>query len=223
MTHQDPLPHELRNALEVHYSFRLDAPTPLLGGEEALIWQVSSSLGPLVVRMSPAHRSPARLQQIHQVLLALAPVLPPILAPRPAPDGSTLLSYHGQAVELFPFVSGERLDREDARLRGCWHRCIQHSCLRHSMLLPWRARAWWENGSRKLRLILLACRIPIWIAGTVRCESKEQRSRGLLPSKLAHARGADCGPAGLGRSASRFPDARSCLGELGVWQNSLLR
>lgn len=117
MTHQDLLTDELRSMLEAHYGLKLGASTPLLGGDEALIWQVSSSLGPLVVRMSPAHRSPVRLQQIHQVLLALAPVLPPILAPLLAPDGSTLLSYHGRAVELFPFVSGERLDRENARLR----------------------------------------------------------------------------------------------------------
>ncbi len=133
MTHQDPLPDELRSTLEAHYGFRLDAPTPLLGGEEVLIWQVSSSLGPLVVRMSPAHRSPARLQQIHQVLLALAPVLPPIFAPQPAPDGSTLLSYHGQAVELFPFVSGERLDRQDAPLRQAAARLLAQV---HTALLP---------------------------------------------------------------------------------------
>jgi Ser/Thr protein kinase RdoA (MazF antagonist) len=117
MTHPDPLTDELRSTLEAHYDLRFFAAAPLLGGEEALIWQVSSSLGPLVVRMSPAHRSPVRLQQIHQVLLTIAPVLPPILAPLMAPDGSTLLSYHGRVVELFPFVSGEQLDREDARLR----------------------------------------------------------------------------------------------------------
>lgn len=133
MTHQDPLLDELRIALEAHYGFRLDAPTPLLGGEEALIWQVSSSLGPLVVRMCPAHRSPARLQQIHQVLLALAPVLPSIIAPLAAPDGSTLLSYHGQAVELFPFVSGEHLDRENARLRQAAARLLAYL---HTALLP---------------------------------------------------------------------------------------
>lgn len=117
MTHPGPLTDELRATLEAHYGLRLDAATPLLGGEEALIWQVNSSLGPLVVRMGPTHRSPVRLQQIHQVLLALAPVLPPILAPLLTLDGSTLLSSHGRAVELFPFVSGERLDRENARLR----------------------------------------------------------------------------------------------------------
>src|SRR5215831_2441938 len=119
MTHQnqEPFADELRSILEAHYGLRLLKATPLFGGEEALIWQVSSSLGSLVVRMSPAHRSPLRLQQVHQVLLALAPSLPPVLAPLLAPDGSTLLSYHGRAVELFPFVSGERLDRENARLR----------------------------------------------------------------------------------------------------------
>ena len=117
MTHQEPLADELRGILEAHYGLRLEKATPLLGGEEALIWKASSSLGPLVVCMSPAHRSPLRLQQIHQVLLALAPVLPPVLAPLLAPDGSTLLSYQGQAVELFPFVSGEQLDHENARLR----------------------------------------------------------------------------------------------------------
>jgi Ser/Thr protein kinase RdoA (MazF antagonist) len=132
MTHPD-LSDELRGTLEAHYGLRLDASTPLLGGEEVLIWQVNSSLGPLVVRMSPAHRSPVRLQQIHQVLLALAPVLPPALAPLLAPDGSTLLSYHRRAVELFPFVSGERLDRENARLRQAAARLLAQV---HTALLP---------------------------------------------------------------------------------------
>ena len=117
MTYPDPLADELRSALEAHYGLRLDASTPLLGGEEATIWQVNASHGPLVVRMSPAHRSPMRLQHIHQVLLALTSVLPPIFAPLLALDGSTLLSYHGRAVELFPFVSGERLDRENTQFR----------------------------------------------------------------------------------------------------------
>lgn len=126
MTHQAPLADELRHVLEAHYDLRLGKATPLLGGEEALIWQVSSSRGSLVVRMSPAHRSLVRLQQIHQVLLALAPMLPPVLAPLLAPDGSTLLSYQGQAVELFPFVSGEQLDRENARLRQAAARLLAH-------------------------------------------------------------------------------------------------
>jgi Ser/Thr protein kinase RdoA (MazF antagonist) len=133
MTHQEPLADELRSILEAHYGLRLLAATPLLGGEEALIWQVSSSLGPLVVRMSPARRSPVRLQQIHQVLLALAPVLPPVLAPLLAPDGSTLLSYHGRAVELFPFVSGEQLDRQNVQLRQAAARLLAQL---HTALLP---------------------------------------------------------------------------------------
>jgi len=135
MTHQnqEPFADELRSILEAHYGLRLLKATPLFGGEEALIWQVSSSLGPLVVRMSPAHRSPVRLQQVHQVLLALAPVLPPVLAPLQAPDGSTLLFYHGQAVELFPFISGEQLDRENARLRQAAARLLAHL---HTTLVP---------------------------------------------------------------------------------------
>ena len=138
MTHQEPLADELRSVLEAHYGLRLGKTTPLFGGEEALIWQVSSSRGSLVVRMSPAHRSPARLQQVHQVLLALAPVLPPVLAPLQAPDGSTLLSYHGQAVELFPFVSGEQLDSENARLRQAAARLLAHL---HTTLVPQTQRA----------------------------------------------------------------------------------
>ncbi len=117
MTHQDPLADELRSTLEAHYGLRLDASTPLLGGEEAWVWQVSSSLGPLVVRMSPVSRSPWRLQWIHQLLLALAPSLPAVLAPLLTLDGSTLVRYQEQSVVLFPFVRGVRLDREQAQLR----------------------------------------------------------------------------------------------------------
>lgn len=138
MTHKEPLADELRDLLEARYGLRLGKATPLLGGEEALIWQVSSSLGPLVVRMSPAHRSPLRLQQIHQVLLALAPVLPPVLAPLLAPDGSTLLSCQGRAVELFPFVSGQQLDHENARLRQAAARLLAQM---HRTLLPQTKRA----------------------------------------------------------------------------------
>jgi Ser/Thr protein kinase RdoA (MazF antagonist) len=133
MTRQEPFADELRSRLEAHYGLRLGQATPLLGGEEALIWQVSSSLGSLAVRMSPAHRSPLRLQQIHHVLLILAPVLPAVLAPLPDADGSTLLSYHGQAVELFPFVNGEQLDRENARLRQAAARLLARL---HTALLP---------------------------------------------------------------------------------------
>src|SRR5260370_8705243 len=88
--------------------------------------------------MIPAHRSPLRLQQIHQVLLALAPVLPPVLAPLLAQDGSTLLSYQGRAVELFPFVSGQQLDHENARLRQAAARLLAQM---HRTLLPQTKRA----------------------------------------------------------------------------------
>lgn len=133
MTHPDPLTDELRGTLEAYYGLRLFAATPPLGGEEALVWQVSSSLGPLVVRMSPAHRSPARLQQIHQLLLTLAPSLPAVLAPLLTLDGSTLVRYQEQSVVLFPFVRGVRLDREQAQLRQA-AACLLAQI--HTRLLP---------------------------------------------------------------------------------------
>ncbi|HEX6109387.1 MAG TPA: phosphotransferase [Ktedonobacteraceae bacterium] len=133
MIHQDALPDELRNSLETHYSLRLLKATPLSRGEEALIWQVNSSVGPLVVRMSPASRSPSRLPWRHHVLLALASSLPQALAPLLAADGSTLLSYQDYSVALFPYVRGDRLDRDQAQLRRASARLLAQL---HTALLP---------------------------------------------------------------------------------------
>jgi len=133
MIHQDAFPDELRNLLEAHYGLRLLKATPLSGGEEALVWQVNSSVGLLVVRMSPASRSPSRLQWRHHVLLALASSLPQAIAPLLAPDGSTLLPYQDFSVALFPYVRGDRLDRDQAQLR----RASAHLLAQlHTALLP---------------------------------------------------------------------------------------
>ncbi len=82
-----------------------------------MIWGTDSSIGPIVVRLSPAFRSPARLRWIHQVMLSLQSSLPQVIAPLPALDGTTLFHYHNQSGALFPFVSGVPLDRENAGLR----------------------------------------------------------------------------------------------------------
>jgi Ser/Thr protein kinase RdoA (MazF antagonist) len=64
-------------------------------------------------------------------MLALQPVIPAVIAPLKASNGSTLFVHHEHPVALFPYVDGHPVDREDpvqreaaARLLGQLHRAM---------------------------------------------------------------------------------------------------
>src|SRR6266566_1625159 len=50
-------------------------------------------------------------------MLSLQAVLPQVIAPLRALDGSTLFRYNDRSVALFPYVAGAPFDRENPKLR----------------------------------------------------------------------------------------------------------
>lgn len=99
------------------YGLSLGQARQLDGGDECLVWSVPSHQGPLVVRSSPCWRSPERLAWTHRLMLSLQAVLPQVIAPLRALDGSTLFRYNDRSVALFPYVVGAPFDRENPKLR----------------------------------------------------------------------------------------------------------
>lgn len=107
----------LRAAMAVHYALSFEVIRQLSGGEECEIWLVRSDQGQCVVRISPQWRSLTRLGWTHALMVALRPLLPVVIAPLKAPDGSTLFVHHEHPVALFPYVDGHPVDREDPAQR----------------------------------------------------------------------------------------------------------
>ena len=112
-----PLPDELLAIIAQRYGLSLGQARQLDGGDECLVWSVPSHQGPLVVRSSPCWRSPERLAWTHRLMLSLQAVLPQVIAPLRALDGSTLFRYNNRSVALIPYVAGAPFDRENPKLR----------------------------------------------------------------------------------------------------------
>ncbi len=93
---------ELLAIIAQRYGLSLGQARQLDGGDECLVWSVPSHQGPLVVRSSPCWRSPERLAWTHRLMLSLQAVLPQVIAPLRALDGSTLFRYNDRSVALFP-------------------------------------------------------------------------------------------------------------------------
>jgi len=102
----------LCTAIANRYHLSLSPARRLSGGEECEIWLTTSDDVPLIVRISPGQRSLVQLGWTHTLMLSLRPLLPVVVAPLRATDGSTLFLYDGRPVALFPFVEGTPLDRE---------------------------------------------------------------------------------------------------------------
>ena len=94
-----------------------EAPTPLTGGEESAVWRLATDGGTIVVRVSPAWRTVAELQWVHDLIRFTAQAIPEVVKPLAAADGSTIFLHAGQPVGVFPFVEGKALDREDSGLQ----------------------------------------------------------------------------------------------------------
>jgi Ser/Thr protein kinase RdoA (MazF antagonist) len=175
----------LHAAIIAHYALSFEVLRPLSGGEECEIWLVRSHQGQCVVRISPRWRSLARLGWVHTLLLALQPVLPVVIAPLKAPNGSTLLVYQEHPVVLFPYVDGHPVDREDPAQReaAAWVLAQLHRAML-SVSVPDAAFVWHlreaslasgSSGSAALR----DAELESWHAALV------QRS-GLLTCGLIH-------------------------------------
>ncbi len=122
----------LCSAIASQYHLALRPVRQLSGGEESEVWLTISDDGPFVVRINPPRRSLAQLMRTHQLMLSLRPLLPAVIAPLRATDGSTLFLYDEHPIALFPFVEGHHLDREQpsqrlaaARLLAQLHSAMQ--------------------------------------------------------------------------------------------------
>lgn len=104
--------------IERRYGLRIVAPWHRLkGGEECAVWRLKTTRGRLVLRMSPMWRTTEELRWVNELTSFAAAYAGEVVAPLVALDGTTLFLHEGRPASLFPFVPGERLDREDAHLR----------------------------------------------------------------------------------------------------------
>jgi Ser/Thr protein kinase RdoA (MazF antagonist) len=107
----------LQNAVVQRYGF--DGPgvwSPIFNGDECLVWRVEQGESLLIVRISPAWRTPAELQWTHDLTLHCGQSIPEVVAPLRARDGSTLFVFEDCPVTLYPFVSGKDIDTENMAL-----------------------------------------------------------------------------------------------------------
>ncbi len=116
----------LCSAIASQYHLALHPVRQLSGGEESEVWLTISDDGPFVVRINPPRRSLAQLIWTHQLMLSLRPLLPTVIAPLRAIDGSTLFLYDEHPIALFPFVEGHHLDREQPSQRLAAAQILAH-------------------------------------------------------------------------------------------------
>lgn len=120
VTHTEDIPDlaDLAADVERRYDVRIVAPWQrLTGSEECDVWRLTTTRGQLVLRLSPAWRTLDELRWVHELTRFVAAHVGEVVAPMVALDGTTLFLYTDRPAALFPFVLGERLDREDAQLR----------------------------------------------------------------------------------------------------------
>lgn len=86
------------------------------GGEEATVARVDTSAGPIVVQERPSWRTRAEIEWVHAVVRQAAREVPEAVAPIER-DGQSVFEWDGRLLAFYPFVEGERLDREDPALR----------------------------------------------------------------------------------------------------------
>lgn len=131
---------ELLEVIERRYGLHLEPRQVLTGGYECQVWGVESNCGALVVRISPAWRTLEEIAWTHHLISFTSVAIPEAVVPLAAADGSTLFLYRDQPVAIFPFVSGQPLDRAQAHLA--------ESAAKLLARLHRRMRAWPEHWER---------------------------------------------------------------------------
>lgn len=101
------LDDDLRRALSSGFDLRVDAATPIVGGDECLLWHVMAPR-PLVVRAAPVWRSDAELRWAYGVAAALRAYVPEAVTP----ESPGIVRWHGRAVTIWPYLPGRQLDRD---------------------------------------------------------------------------------------------------------------
>ena len=132
---QAPDLDRLKQIVADRYGFNsMGAWSPIVNGDECLVWWVEQGESPLIVRVSPAWRTPAELQWTHDLTLHCAQSIPEVVAPLRARDGSTLFIFEDCPVTLFPFVPGEDIDTEDMAMVQAAARLLAHI---HKAAVTW--------------------------------------------------------------------------------------
>lgn len=158
---------ELAAGIERRYDVRVVAPWQrLTGGEECTVWHLDTTRGRLVLRLSPTWRTLEELRWVHEITCFVATRVGEAVAPLVALDGTTLFLHEGWPAALFPFVPGERLDREDAKLRDGAARLLAR--LHHATMLWPRRRERPISASHAIRdadpQILPDAELDVWYA-----------------------------------------------------------
>ena len=98
---------DLRGALWSGFGIRIDAATPILGGDECLLWHVTAPRS-LVVRAAPVWRSDAELRWAYGVAAALRAYVPEVVTP----ESPGIVRLRGRALTVWPYAAGRHLDRD---------------------------------------------------------------------------------------------------------------
>ena len=103
---------DLATATSAWLGRRLRLESLLLGGEEAEVWSASTDAERFVIHVSAAWRDPAEVSWSHAVATQAARTVPEAVAPISVRD-ETYFTWNGRVVAVFPFIEGDRADRED--------------------------------------------------------------------------------------------------------------
>lgn len=125
---------DLSAALSEWIGRPLEADGQLYGGEEADVWAASSAGQRFVIHISAPWRPSSEVAWAHAVSTQAATAVPEAIAPISV-RGETSFSWHGRHVAVFPYIEGERLDREDPEQVADAARLLARI---HAALLDWQ-------------------------------------------------------------------------------------
>lgn len=132
--HHRGVEEDLSAALSEWIGRPLEADGKLYGGEEADVWAASSAGQRFVIHISAPWRPSSEVAWAHAVSTQAATAVPEAIAPISV-RGETSFSWHGRHVAVFPYIEGERLDREDPEQVADAARLLARI---HAALLDWQ-------------------------------------------------------------------------------------
>lgn len=112
------LPAELHRVIADRWGLGVEAASRIAGnGEECEVWRVIVGRS-LIVRLSPEWRTPQELAWAYDAARSLASLIPQVVGPVPALDGSVVVLSDRQPVSVWPEVVGVHADRDDESIRA---------------------------------------------------------------------------------------------------------
>ncbi|MCA9888867.1 MAG: phosphotransferase, partial [Anaerolineae bacterium] len=109
---------KLKDEIARRYSVDATAQwSPIVNGDECLVWRIAHDTVPLIVRVSPAWRTADEVCWVHRLMTHCKQSVPEVVTPIAAGDGSTFFLFEAYPVAVFPFVAGDTLDITNGALR----------------------------------------------------------------------------------------------------------